>query len=83
VITPQTPLGSVFNAHSATLDVIRGIDLTGKLAVVTGGYAGLGLEAAPTLATAGARVIVPARNPARARAAIADVGGGSKSASWI
>lgn len=47
--TPQKPLGSGFTAHSTTLDVIRGIDLTGKLAIVTGGYAGLGLEAARTL----------------------------------
>jgi hypothetical protein len=28
--TPQRPLGSGFTAHSTTLDVIRGIDLTGK-----------------------------------------------------
>jgi len=76
MITPQTPLGSGFNAHSTTLDVIRGIDLTGKLAVVTGGYAGLGLEAARTLASAGARVIVPAGDVARSCAAIAEAGGG-------
>lgn len=76
MITPQIPVGSGFNAHSTTLDVIRGIDLTGKLAIVTGGYAGLGIEAARTLASAGARVIVPARDVARARAAIAAAGGG-------
>jgi len=74
--TPQTPLGSGFGAASTTLDVIRGIDLTGRLAIVTGGYAGLGLETARTLASAGARVIVPARDPGRARAAIAAIGGG-------
>jgi len=74
--TPQVPLGSGFNAHSTTLDVIRGIDLTGKLAIVTGGYAGLGLEAARTLVSASARVIVPARDMARARASIAEAGGG-------
>jgi NAD(P)-dependent dehydrogenase (short-subunit alcohol dehydrogenase family) len=74
--TPQKPLGSGFTAHSTTLDVIRGIDLTGKLAIVTGGYAGLGLEAARTLVSAGARVIVPARDVTRARRSIADIGGG-------
>jgi NAD(P)-dependent dehydrogenase (short-subunit alcohol dehydrogenase family) len=74
--TPQRPLGSGFTAHSTTLDVIRGIDLTGKLAIVTGGYAGLGLEAARTMAAAGARVIVPARDVARARRSISDIGGG-------
>lgn len=72
----QKPLGSGFTAHSTSLDVIRGVDLTGKLAIVTGGYAGLGLEAARTLASAGARVIVPARDVERARRAIAEIGGG-------
>lgn len=76
MVTPQKPLGSGFTAHSTTLDVIRGIDLTGRLAIVTGGYAGLGLEAARTLVSAGARVIVPARDLERARRAIAEVGGG-------
>jgi NAD(P)-dependent dehydrogenase (short-subunit alcohol dehydrogenase family) len=74
--TAQKPLGSGFTAHSTTLEVIRGIDLTGKLAVVTGGYAGLGLEAARTMASAGARVIVPARDVERARRTIDEVGGG-------
>lgn len=73
--TSQKPLGSGFTAYSTTLDVISGIHLTGKLAIVTGGYAGLGLEAARTLASAGARVIVPARDVERARRAIAEIGG--------
>lgn len=72
----QTPVGSGYTAHSTTLYVIRGEDLTGRLAIVTGGYAGLGLEAARTLSEAGARVIVPARSVERARRAIAEVGGG-------
>ncbi|MEP9375663.1 SDR family NAD(P)-dependent oxidoreductase [Aquabacter sp. CN5-332] len=50
-------------------------DSPGRLAIVTGGYAGLGLEAARTLASAGARVIVPARDAERARNAVAEVGG--------
>ncbi|MDR3482875.1 MAG: SDR family NAD(P)-dependent oxidoreductase [Burkholderiaceae bacterium] len=74
--TLQKPVETGFTAHSTTLDVIRGINLTGKLAIVTGGYAGLGLETARTLASAGARVIVPARDVARARQAIAEIGGG-------
>jgi NAD(P)-dependent dehydrogenase (short-subunit alcohol dehydrogenase family) len=71
----QKPLGSGFTAYSTTLDIIRGINLTGKLAVVTGGYAGLDLEAARTLASAGARVVVPARDIERARHAVAEIGG--------
>jgi NAD(P)-dependent dehydrogenase (short-subunit alcohol dehydrogenase family) len=55
--------------------VIAGIDLNGKTAIVTGGYAGLGLETARTLASAGARVIVPARDVPKATAALKNVAG--------
>jgi NAD(P)-dependent dehydrogenase (short-subunit alcohol dehydrogenase family) len=72
----QRPLGTGYTAHSTTLDVIRGKNLAGQLAIVTGGHAGLGLEAARTLSEAGARVIVPARAVDRARCAVAEVGGG-------
>lgn len=74
--TAQTPIGSGFDRASTTADVIRGIDLVGKVAIVTGGYSGLGLETARTLASAGARVIVPARDIVRARKAINEAGGG-------
>jgi len=58
----QKPIHSGFDAKSTTHDVIRGIDLSGKTAIVTGGYAGIGLETVKTLAGAGATVIVPARD---------------------
>lgn len=60
--TLQKPIGSGFNAASATSDVIKGINLTGKIAMVTGGNTGIGLETTKTLAAAGATVIVAARN---------------------
>ncbi len=63
----QKPIGSGFNAKSTTADVIKGIDLTGKTAIVTGGDGGLGLETTRTLASAGATVIVPARNIEKAK----------------
>lgn len=63
----QKPTGSGFNAKSTTSDVIKGIDLTGKIAIVTGGNTGIGLETTKTLAAAGATVIVPARDTEKAK----------------
>lgn len=68
--SPQKPIGSTFTAASTAADVMAGIDLTGRTAVVTGGYSGLGLVTARSLAAAGARVIVPARDRDRADAAL-------------
>lgn len=45
-------------------------DLTGKVAVVTGGNGGIGLGMALGLAEAGARVVVAARNPDKSAAAV-------------
>jgi NAD(P)-dependent dehydrogenase (short-subunit alcohol dehydrogenase family) len=73
--TPQAPIGSGFVAASTTRDVIKGIDLSGKVAIVTGGYSGLGLETVRTLRSARAAVIVPARDAGRARAAVAGLDG--------
>lgn len=69
----QRPLLSGFNAGSTTHDVIRGIDLTGQTIVVTGGYAGIGLETAKTFTEAGATVIVPARDVSKAAKNLAGI----------
>lgn len=74
MMTQQKPCGSGFTAASTTAHVIRGVDLVGKVAIVTGGYSGLGRESVRTLVSAGARVIVPARDLARARQALEGVG---------
>ena len=71
--TPQQPIGSGFDAFTTAADVLEGADLSGKVAIVTGGYSGLGLETARLLAQAGAEVIVPARSVERARAQTAGV----------
>ncbi|MFI1170806.1 SDR family NAD(P)-dependent oxidoreductase [Streptomyces melanogenes] len=73
--TPQRGIGSGFGPRSTAQEVLRGIDLTGKLALVTGGYSGLGLETTRALAAAGARVVVPARRRAAAEEALAGVTG--------
>lgn len=71
----QAPIGSGFHAKSTAMEVVRGIDLSGKNAIVTGGYSGIGLETVRALANAGARVTVPARRPDVASSALADVAG--------
>jgi NAD(P)-dependent dehydrogenase (short-subunit alcohol dehydrogenase family) len=63
----QYPINSGFGAASTTDDIIKGIDLTEKTVIVTGGYAGIGLETVKALALAGAKVIVPARNTEKAK----------------
>ncbi|MFF1630533.1 SDR family NAD(P)-dependent oxidoreductase, partial [Streptomyces sp. NPDC058272] len=73
--TAQHKIGSGFGVRSTADDVLQGIDLSGKLALVTGGYSGLGLEATRSLTKAGARVLVPARRPAVAREALEGVDG--------
>ncbi|MGW7368864.1 SDR family NAD(P)-dependent oxidoreductase [Streptomyces sp. NPDC054841] len=73
--TAQHRIGSGFGARSTTQDVLHGIDLTGRLAIVTGGYSGLGLETTRALAGAGARVVVPARRRPAAEEAVAGIDG--------
>ena len=68
--TPQKPIGSGFGPRSTAREVLDGVDLSGRLAVVTGGYSGIGLETTRALAGAGARVVVPARRPESAREAL-------------
>ncbi|MDC0746774.1 oxidoreductase [Polyangium mundeleinium] len=69
--TNQRPLHSGFGAQTTAREVIGDRRLDGAIAVVTGGYAGIGLETTRVLAAAGATVIVPARTPDKARAALA------------
>ncbi|MEU0548967.1 SDR family NAD(P)-dependent oxidoreductase [Micromonospora sp. NPDC005979] len=61
-----TPFGFASTAD----EVLAGVDLTGKRAVITGGAAGIGIETARSLAAAGAEVVLAVRRvPAGAEAA--------------
>jgi NAD(P)-dependent dehydrogenase (short-subunit alcohol dehydrogenase family) len=71
--TPQLPIGSGFGYRSTAAEVLEGIDLGGRLAIVTGGYSGLGLETVRALSGAGADVIVPARRPQHATEVLSEI----------
>jgi NAD(P)-dependent dehydrogenase (short-subunit alcohol dehydrogenase family) len=51
-----------FSAQSTAAEVIDGIDLTGRRAIVTGGASGIGIETARALASVGAEVTLAVRN---------------------
>ena len=57
----QKPIQSGFHAKTNADEITKEIDLTGKIAIVTGGYSGIGLETTRALAHAGAQVIIPAK----------------------
>jgi NAD(P)-dependent dehydrogenase (short-subunit alcohol dehydrogenase family) len=57
----MAPIRTPFGFHSTAKDVIRGIDLTGKRAIVTGASSGIGVSTAEALAGAGAEVTLAVR----------------------
>jgi len=59
-----------FGSESTAAEVLAGHDLSGKTALVTGGTSGIGTETARALAAAGARVVITARDKAKAEDAL-------------
>ncbi|KAK9829188.1 hypothetical protein WJX72_004385 [[Myrmecia] bisecta] len=53
---------SALGARSTALEALRGTDLTGKVAIVTGGNSGIGVETVRALAHAGAKVLLTSRS---------------------
>jgi NAD(P)-dependent dehydrogenase (short-subunit alcohol dehydrogenase family) len=69
-MTKNTLITTPFGATSTAADVVAGIDLTDRRAIVTGGASGIGVETARALAIAGAQVTLAVRNvPAGERTA--------------
>src|ERR1700731_1364363 len=58
-----------FGLHSTAPEVITGVNLAGKRAIITGGAAGIGIETARALSAAGAAVTLAVRRPGAAEAA--------------
>lgn len=74
-VADQIPTDSGFPAKTDGADIIKGIDLAGKTAIVTGGYSGIGLETVRALVGAGVNVIVPARNREKAETNLSEIEG--------
>ena len=69
----ETKMAKTFGATSTADEVLSGINLKGKRAVVTGVSAGIGIATARSLAAHGAHVIGAARDLKKAEAATAQV----------
>ncbi len=66
-------MARAFDMKSTTDQVLDGIDLTSKLALVTGASSGLGVETSRALASKGARVVMAARDVAKIEQAAAAI----------
>jgi cation diffusion facilitator CzcD-associated flavoprotein CzcO len=65
--TKQHPIANKWNHSTTAMEIVEGVDLTGKNVVITGGYTGLGIETTKALTRAGAHVTVLARDVERAK----------------
>ncbi|MGW3988022.1 SDR family NAD(P)-dependent oxidoreductase [Streptomyces sp. NPDC004830] len=71
--TSPTRLTTPFDAETTAAQVVQGVDLTGRRAVVTGGASGIGVETVRALAAAGAQVTLAVRDTAAGRRTAQDV----------
>jgi NAD(P)-dependent dehydrogenase (short-subunit alcohol dehydrogenase family) len=71
MLTEQKPLPSGYGPKTTAEEALAGRDLRGKVAIVTGGHAGLGLETTRVLSNAGATVVVGSRDLKKAQTAVA------------
>ena len=72
-MTSTAPITTPFNAESTAAEVVAGIDLTGRRAIVTGGASGIGVETARARAGAGAEVTLAVRNLDAGQRTAADI----------
>ncbi len=73
--TDANRIKTPFGAKSTAREVLEGIDLSGKRAIVTGASSGIGVETARALAGAGAGVTLAVRNTEAGERAASDISG--------
>jgi NAD(P)-dependent dehydrogenase (short-subunit alcohol dehydrogenase family) len=66
-------IGTPFGYETTAADVVEGVDLTGRCAIVTGAASGIGIETARALAAAGAEVTLAVRRTDQGETAAADI----------
>ena len=71
----QKKLNSGVSGKPEPREILEGKDLSGKVAVVTGGYSGIGLETTRALTAAGVKVYVPVRTSDKAKENLKDLEG--------
>ena len=69
----MAPITTPFGRHSTAAEVVEGIDLSGKRAIVTGAASGIGVETARALALTGASVTLAVRNTDAGAQTAADI----------
>lgn len=69
----MTRITSPFDDRTTALEVVDGLDLSGRRAVVTGGASGIGVETARALAHAGAAVTLAVRDVEAGERVAADI----------
>src|SRR5881392_4530770 len=68
-----TRVSTPFGFETTAAEVVQGVDLTGRRAIVTGGSSGIGVETARALAGAGAEVTLAVRNTEAGERTAADL----------
>jgi NAD(P)-dependent dehydrogenase (short-subunit alcohol dehydrogenase family) len=69
----MTRITTPFTRDSTALEVVKGVDLSGRRAVVTGASSGIGVETARALAVAGAEVTLAVRDLSAGEATAKDI----------
>jgi NAD(P)-dependent dehydrogenase (short-subunit alcohol dehydrogenase family) len=72
-MSAETLITTPFGFDSTAAEVVAGIDLSGKRAIVTGGSSGIGIETARALTSAGAEVTLAVRDTEAGAKTAADI----------